>query len=451
MRVSSTCLALFLSVSTLWGSENWPQWRGTDMNGISLAQGLPSDWSTDRNVVWKTELPTWSGGTPIIHGDWIFLTSPSQSDPQPERVEEPEPRPNERRRRRRGPRRNPGGQDLLLIAFSRSDGTEKWRTVVDTGNALHRKHNNTSPSPVTDGQHVWVVTGTGQVAAYTVQGKKLWTFNLQDVYGDFGLMWGYGSSPLLYKDRLIIEILHGMHTDLPSYVAAYDKMTGERLWKHLRRTDAPMESPDAYTTPVLLTHGGKDEIIISGADYVTGHDPDTGAELWRSGGMNPEGKGNHLTAGSPVVADGIVFATARKKPILAIRGGGAGDVTDSHLVWKWNGPAGPDVPSPVTDGKYFYMADDRGLVSCLNAKTGETIWGPERTIQGTVSSSPVLADGKLYILNENGVTTVVKAGPEFKHLATNELDGSYTLSSPAVAGNRIFIRTGNYLYCIGEG
>ena len=443
MILSILCSLLFSA-----SASDWPQWRGADMNGISSAKNIPAEWGPRKNVVWKAELPTWSGGTPVVHGDWIFLTSPSKPDPEPERAE---PVPERGGRRRRGPRRNPGGQDLLLIAMSRTDGAEKWRSVVDTGNALHRKQNNTSPSPVTDGKHVWVVTGTGQVAAYTVEGKQVWTFNLQETYGDFGLNWGYASSPLLYKNKLIIEILHGMHTDLPSYVTAYDTMTGKRLWKQVRPTDAQRESPDAYTTPVVATVDGKDQIVISGADNVTGHDPETGEELWRSGGMNPEGSGSYRIVGSPVVADGIVYATSRKKPILALKAGGTGDITASHLVWKFEGSGAPDVPSSVTDGKHYYMVDDRGLVSCLNAKTGETIWGPERTAQGTVSSSLVLAEGKLFILNENGVTTVVAAGSDYKLLATNELDGSYTLSSPAIAGNQIFIRTGTHLYCIGEG
>lgn len=447
MKLCCLLVTLCLTSTTLFASD-WPQWRGTDVNGISPATGLPTEWSTDANIVWKTELPTWSGGTPVITGDYIFLTSPSKPEPV-EEVAEPEPEPdNQRRRRRRGPRRNPGGEDLLLMALSRETGKELWRTVVDRGNALWRKHNNTSPSPVTDGKHVWVVTGTGQVAAYTLDGKQVWTLNLQDIYGEFGLNWGYGASPLLYKDRLIIPVLHGMHTDLPSYVVAYDKLTGKRLWKQIRDTDARRESPDAYTTPVVLRHKGKDQIVISGGDYVTGHDPATGKELWRSGGLNPGQEGNYRIVGSPVIADGMIYATSRKKPILALKAGGSGDITSTHLVWKWEGPGAPDVPSSVSDGKYYYMVDDRGLVSCLDAKKGTTVWGPERTAQGTVSSSLVLADGKLYILNENAVTTVVAAGPEYKLLATNELDGSYTLSSPAVAGNSIFIRTGEALYRI---
>jgi outer membrane protein assembly factor BamB len=428
-------------------ASDWPQWRGSDMNGISSAKGLPATWSTDTNIVWKSDLPAWSGGTPVVFGDYIFLTSPSA----PLKSKDPaEPAPEQTNRRRRGPARNPGGDDLLLMAFSRKNGSELWRKTVDQGNRLWRKQNNTSPSPVTDGKQVWVITGTGQVAAYTVKGEQVWTFNLQDTYGDFGLNWGYASSPLLYKDRLIIEILHGMHTDLPSYVTAYDKITGKRLWKQVRKTDALRESPDAYTTPVVLTHGGKDQIVISGGDYVTGHNPDTGAEIWRAAGLNPDKAGANRMCGSPVAVDGMIYATSRKKPILALKAGGTGDISESHLAWKWEGPGAPDVPSALTDGKYFYMVDDRGLISCLNAKTGDLVWGPQRTARGTVSSSLVQADGKLFILNEIGVTTVVAAGPEYKVLSTNELDGSYTLSSPVIAGDSIFIRTGKHLYRISK-
>lgn len=446
MKLKTLILTMCLTPTALFASD-WPQWRGSDMNGISQATRLPAEWNTESNIIWKVDLPTWSGGTPVIHGDYIFLTSPSA----PEAVEQmPEPE-RQGRRRRRGPRRNPGGEDLMLLAFSRETGKELWRTVVDQGNHLWRKHNNTSPSPVTDGEHVWVVTGTGQVAGYTVEGKQVWSFNLQDLYGEFGLLWGYASSPLLYKDRLILPVLHGMHTDWPSYVVAYNKLTGERIWKQVRKTDALRESPDAYTTPVVLTHGGKDQIVISGADYVTGHDPDTGKELWRAAGLNPNQEGNYRICGSPVAVDGIVYATSRRKPIIALKAGGTGDISESHLAWKWDGAGAPDVPSAVTDGTHYFMVDDRGLVSCLNAKTGESIWGPERTSQGTVSSSLVLADGKLFILNENAVTTVVSAGAEYKLISTNELDGSYTLSSPAIAGDSIFIRTGQALYRIAKG
>ena len=220
------------------------------------------------------------------------------------------------------------------------------------------------------------------------------------------------------------------------------------MWRQERPTDAVAESPDAYTTPALLEHGGKSQIVISGGDYVTGHDPLSGREVWRAGGLNPERRGNYRVVGSPFVVGDMIYAPTRKRPLLALRAGGTGEVTDSHLVWKWEGAGAPDVPTPVSDGKYFYMVDDKGLVTCLSAPAGTVVWGPERTALGTVSASPILADGKVYFINENAVTTVLAAGPRFEALATNELDGSYTLSSPAVSGSRLFLRTGTHLYCI---
>lgn len=429
--------------------ENWPQWRGPYQTGVSDAENLPTAWSGTENIVWKTPLPAWSGGTPIVWDDKIFLTSPTQGTGESV-IPAPEQRRERRGRRgRRGGGRSPGGDELLLICVSRTDGKVLWQRELDTGNQLHRKGNDSSPSPVTDGKHVWVVTGTGAVAGFDMEGKEIWKRNLQDDYGRFGLNWGYASSPLLYNGTLIIEVLHGYRTDDPSYIVAFNASTGEELWRQERPTDAFAESPDAYTTPALLEHNGVTQIVISGGDYVTGHNPETGQEIWRSGGLNPHQEGNYRVVGSPLVVEGIIYAPTRKRPLLALRAGGTGDITDSHLVWKWEGAGAPDVPTPVCDGTYFYMVDDRGLATCLDAKTGEAVWGPERTAQGTVSASPILADGKLYITNEYGVTTVIAAGSTFKVLATNELDGSYTLSSPAASGPHLFIRTGTHLYCIG--
>ncbi|MBI1927219.1 PQQ-binding-like beta-propeller repeat protein, partial [Candidatus Poribacteria bacterium] len=286
--------------------------------------------------------------------------------------------------------------------------------------------------------------------AFDMEGNKIWGRNLQQDYGEFGLNWGYASSPLLVDGKLIIQVLHGYRTDDPSYIVAFNALTGQPLWRQERTTDAVAESPDAYTTPALLTSGGVTQVVISGADYVTGHDPTTGKEIWWAAGLNPEKDGSYRIVASPLVVDGMVYVPTRRKPLLALRAGGTDDVTNSHLVWKWDGAGSPDVPTPVCDGQYFYMVDDSGRVTCLNAKTGALVWGPERTAQGVVSASPILADSKLYILNEYGVTTVVAAGPEFKLLATNELDGSYTLSSPVVSGSHLFIRTGAHLYCIGK-
>jgi outer membrane protein assembly factor BamB len=439
----------------LWGAvalspaashANWPHWRGPEGNGVSRATNLPTIWSLEKNIIWKTPMPAWSGGTPVIWGDRIFVTSPSESaSANAGGGQAQNPRGDGF-----GTRRDPGGQSLLLICLSRKNGSVLWKKELDRGNQVWMKQNASSPSPVTDGKHVWVVTGNGVVTALTMDGKEVWKRNLQRDYGKFGLNWGYASSPTLYNGMLIIQVLHGYTTDDPSYVVAFDSLTGKERWRIERPTDAPMESPDAYTTPAILNYGGTTQIVISGGDYVTGHDPATGKEIWRAGGLNPRRQGNYRIVASPVISDGFIYAPSRRRPLLAIRAGGRGDVTASHVAWKWDERGGPDVPTPVTDGKYFYMVDDSGMASCLDAKTGKLIWGPERTAPGTVDSSPLLADGKIYITNESAVTTVLAAGPQFKVLATNELDGSYTLSSIAVAGKQLFLRTGTHLYCIEE-
>ncbi|MCJ7679532.1 MAG: PQQ-like beta-propeller repeat protein, partial [Candidatus Aminicenantes bacterium] len=323
-----------------------------------------------------------------------------------------------------------------------------WKKELDSKNEIHRKQNDATPSPVTDGRHVWVVTGTGVVAAFDMEGRQTWKKNIQEEYGPFGLNWGYASSPLLHRGNLIIEVLHGYKTDDPSYIVSLEAATGKVNWRQERPTDAVAESPDAYTTPVVHTVNGREELIISGADYVTGHDFETGKEIWRAAGLNPLNRQNYRVVGTPVVCNGIIYAPSRKKPLLALTTGGQGDISKSHLLWTYEGSGAADVPSPLCDGTYLYLVEDRGLVTCLDAKTGEILYETQKTTEGIVSTSPLLADGKIYILNERAVMTIIATGPEFKILGTNELDGAYTLASPAVSGDSLFIRTAGHVYCI---
>lgn len=451
MKRQFMTLSLILAVIGVSGiiraEENWPHWRGPLHNGISDAKNLPMNWSLTENIVWKTELPSWSAATPIIWGDRIFITSPSKADTKPEPEQKEQTQGSSRAQR---PGRDPGGSKLFLFCISKKDGKVLWQRELDDKNQVHNKQNDSTPSPVTDGQNVWIVTGTGKIFCFEMDGKLIWKTDLQEEYGAFGHNWGYGSSPLLHEGSLIVEVLHGMRTDDPSYIVSYEAKSGKVQWHQERPTDAEKESPDAYTTPVVLKLQGQTQIVISGGDYVTGHDFKSGKEIWRAAGLNPLKRSNYRIVPTPIIVDGIIYAPTRKTPLLALKVGGMGDITESHLVWKFEGSAAPDVPSPVCDGKYFYMVDDRGLVTCLDAKTGTLIWGPEATTEAIVSASPVLTDGKLYIINEKGVTSIVSVGKEFKLLATNDLDGTYTLASPAVSGSQLFIRTSTHLYCIQE-
>jgi outer membrane protein assembly factor BamB len=397
-------------------AENWPQWRGPALNGVSNEKNLPVKWTTEENVAWKLALPGVSGSTPIIWRDRIFLNVADNGN-------------------------------LFLWAIDKNKGTMLWKKELGGGDHKMRKHNMSSPSPVTDGRAVWVMTGTGMLKAFDFAGKELWTRDIQKEYGEFGLNWGYASSPLLHEDSLYVQVLHGMKTDAPSYVMRIEKKSGKTLWKVDRPTNAIRESPDSYTTPGLLRHGKTTEIVITGGDCVTGHDPATGKELWRANGLNPENNPFYRIVASPIIFNDIIYAPTRVKPLLALKVGGRGDITTSHVLWSTVN--GPDVPTPVTDGKYFYIVNDRGIMWCLDARTGAELYGQQRIKSAIYSGSPVLADGKIYVTNEDGLTTVVQAGPEFKVLAENPLN-DYVLSSPAISDGQIFIRTSQHLYAIGK-
>jgi outer membrane protein assembly factor BamB len=395
---------------------DWPAWRGPEGNGVSREAGLPLRWTPTQNVAWSLPLPGASGSTPIVSGNQIFLS-----------VAE--------------------GDDLALWAIARDKGTISWKAPLGTGNHTLRKHNMSSPSPVTDGKSVWVITGTGILKAFDLRGKELWSRDLQKEYGAFGLNWGYASSPLLQGDALYVQVLHGMKTDDPSYLLRIDAATGKTRWRVERPTAARSESPDAYTTPLAVRVGRGTEIVVSGGDVVTGHDPATGKELWRLQGLNPTNDPYYRIVASPVADEDVVFVSSRVRPLIAVRAGGRGDVTTSHRLWAFD--QGPDVPSPVTDGKHLYVVNDKGIVWCLDNATGKVLFGPQRLKPAIYSASPIIADGRVYVTNEEGLTSVFKAGPDFELLAENALD-DFTLSSPAVADGRLYLRTTTRLWAIGQ-
>ena len=422
----AVCGALLLSLTGVAGAtgvvasaENWPQWRGPAANGVSGETNLPLRWSKTENIAWSLRMPDRSGATPIVWGDRIFLNVAEAGN-------------------------------LYLWAVDRTTGQPLWKKRLGGGDRRERKQNMSSPSPVTDGRHVWIMTGTGVLKAFDSAGTEIWTRDLQADYGRFGLNWGYASSPLLHGDGLFVQVLHGMKTDDASYVLKIDKATGKTLWRVERPTAAVLESPDSYTTPAVIQGGGQSggstEIVVTGGDVATGHDPASGKELWRLEGLNPDNQGMYRIVASPVVFGGTIIVPTRERPMMAVRAGGRGNVTKSHRLWSFDN--GPDVPTPVTDGTYVYIVRDNGTMWCLDFKTGQPLYSRERLAPGTYSSSPVLADGRVYVTNEDGVTSVVKAGTTFELLAQNDL-GEYTLSSPAISGGRIYIRTDSALYAVG--
>jgi outer membrane protein assembly factor BamB len=406
-----------LAGTAAWSSAaDWPQWRGPELRGTSPERGLPVKWSQTENVAFRVALPSFGASTPIVGGGRIFLN-----------VAE--------------------GDAVSLWALDRRSGAVSWKRPLgsNVGHA-HRKHNMATPSPVVDARRVYALTGQGVLKGFDLEGRELWARDIQKEYGTFGLNWGYGSSPLLLEGILYVPVLHGMKTDDPSYLLGVEAATGKTLFRVERPTDARSESPDAYTTPVVVRKGSAAEIVLTGGDIVTGHDPKTGKELWRANGLNPTSDPYYRIVASPVASGDIVVAPTRVRPMLALRGFGRGDVTKSALLWSFD--QGPDVPTPATDGTLLYVVNDKGLLWCLDLVTGKVQYGPQRLRVATYSASPLLADGKLYITNEDGLTSVVKAGTSFELLAENALD-DFTLASPAAAGGQLFLRTKGHLYAIG--
>jgi outer membrane protein assembly factor BamB len=397
-------------------AENWPQWRGPKLNGTSDERDLPVKWSMTENITWKVAMPDRSASAPIIWGEKVFLSVADD-------------------------------KNIYLWCIDRQQGNVVWKRLLGGENRRQRKQNMSSPSPVSDGSNVWVMTGTGIIKCFDFSGGEIWSRDIQKEYGRFGMNHGYSSSPLLYEDSLYLQVVHGTKTDEPSYVMRIDKKTGKTVWRIERPSNAVRESLDSYATPALLKEGAVVQIVVLGGDCMTGHDVGSGKEVWRANGLNPTKNPVFHAVASPVVFDGVIYAPGRVKPFTAFRTGGQADITDTHRLWTHNN--GPHVTTPVTDGQYLYSVSDNGVMWCINAKTGEDVYGRQRLNPGTYSASPVLADGKLYITNEDGVTNVVKAGPKFEILAENQLEG-YCLSTPAISDGQIFIRTAENLYCIGK-
>ena len=416
-KLSLAPLAVLWLVSAPATAADWPQWRGPELRGTSPETKLPVKWSASEGLAWTLDLPSPSGSTPIVSGDRIYLNV----------VE---------------------GETVALWCLERRTGVVRWkRPLGPSAGHAHRKHNMSTPSPATDGKSVFAMTGQGVIKGFSADGQELWARDFQKDYGPFGTNWGYGSSPLLLEGTLYVQVLHGMRTDAASYLVGLDAATGQNRFRVERPTKAQTESPDAYTTPTVARRGQRVEVVVTGGDVVTGHDPETGRELWRVDGLNPDNNPFQRIVASPVAAGDVVVAPTRVKPMLVLKAFGSGDVTKSAVVWSFD--RGPDVPTPATDGTLLYVLTDNGLLYCMDLATGAKRYGPERLRTGTYSSSLLVADGKLYATSEDGVTSVVKAGPAFELLAENALEG-FTVSSPAAASGQIFIRTASHLYAIGR-
>ena len=386
------------------GAKYWPVWRGPSGQGL-VTGSYPDAWSATENVVWKKPVPGRGNSSPIVWDDRIFLTTAYD-----------------------------GGRRLSLIAFRRSDGTQLWETFAPDGRTgrAHFKNGHASATPSTDGSLIYASFGSRGLAAFDFNGKLVWHKDL----GDVDNYHGAAGSPLLYKNRVILY----QDFDNGSFVAAFDSKTGKELWRTPRRASV------GWGTPVAVRVAGRDELIVSSQGAVTAYDPDTGKELWVCDGNSFE------VIPTPVVGHGLVFASSgRVGPTLAIRPGGRGNVTRTHLAWT--SPKGsPFVPSPIIYGDQLYMVNDMAsIVTSFEAATGKVLWQGRLGVaqREGFSASPVAVDGKIFFTNDQGETFVLLAGPTFELLRTNRI-GETTLASPALVDGRWYIRTDRSLFAIGR-
>ena len=421
MVTSATCSAQ---------DQNWPQWRGNNFTSVSNAGGLPDKLDKGANLLWRTEMPGPAGSSPAIWDDNIFVTSMD-------------------------------GDNLYLLSVA-MDGKEKWRKRLDGTNIKSRDGANAaSPSPSTDGEHVWAMMGNGVLSCFTVDGELAWKKDLQEVYGKFDIQFGMSMTPVLDNGNLYLALMHGAMRGRdgrkPSIgqVIALDAKTGSEIWVHVRKTDGQGENKHSYASPTIYRDGGTEFLLTHGADYVIAHSLEDGSELWRCGGFNPK-EGYNLflrLVSSPTCAPGmVVVPTAKGGPVFALdveNGKLKGDVTKNEKAFKWRRRQGtPDVATPVVYDGCIYLAGEKGDLTCLDMLTGDVNYR-ERVFASKHRSTPVAADGKLYVTGRDGTLFVIRAGKEMEVLSKVEL-GEDTTASPAIANGKIIVRTFDALYAFGE-
>src|SRR5580692_1472023 len=395
---------LFVLTAFAVSAEDWPEFRGPTAQGHSTERGLPLEWSESRNVMWKTRVPGLGWSSPVVAGGRVWVTTVVKER----------------------------GGSLRALAFDVDTGREVVNVEVfrtRSADATNPKNSRASPTPIVEGDRVYVHFGADGTAALTTSGETVWKLRFP-----YESQHGSGGSPVLYGDLLIFSA-DGSDA---AFVIALEKQTGKVRWKTSRR----QPSDQAYSTPLVIRVGDRDEVVSVGAFRAAAYDPQSGKEIWRVG--YGDGFSN---VPRPVYGHGLVYiATGFQQPtLIAVRPDGTGDVTRTHVAWTLHRGA-PLTPSPLLVGDELYIVNDGGIASCLDATTGETRW--QQRLDGNFSASPVFADGRIYFLSEEGVTTVILPGKEFRKLATNQVDGA-TLASMAVSAGSIFIRSDTHLYRIG--
>ena len=436
-----TIVLAFMAGGSL-AAADWPQWRGPNGTGATTETNLPVRWSSTDNVAWKTPIGGLGVSTPIVFGDRVFVTSQigagvRQPGNHPRLVQGGNAEEVGERELGASRERASGNRTFFLVeSFHRADGRRLWEYRLEADGPLpgvHDKHNLASPSPVTDGQLVYAWFGTGQIVALDMNGKMVWQRHLGTEISPFDVIWGHSSSPTLFGDLLILLCDH----EPASYLLAIDKRTGQERWKADRG-----KGRLSYSTPLVVNTPLGPELIVNSSERVDAYDPRTGTLLWYTGSTN------RFPIPMPVFHNGVIYMSRgyRSSPYMAIRPGGRGDVSKTHVVWE-SGTGAPYISSLVYDAGLIYMATDVGAVTVVDATTGQRV--SQQRVEGIFSASPVAADGKIYFVSETGETIVMEAGRIPTVLARNDL-GERTIASPAISDGQIFIRTDDHIFCIGR-
>ena len=398
--------SIAIGASTAAFAQDWPEFRGPGGQGHSSERGLPLTWGEGKNVAWKTKLPGLGWSTPVVSGGRVWLTTAIETR----------------------------SVSLRVLAFDVATGREVVNVeafnIPSYRREINPKNSWASPTPVIEGDRIYVHFGADGTAALTTAGEIVWKARF-----DYQSQHGAGGSPIVYGDLLIFNC---DGSDV-AFVVALDKRTGKVRWK----TNRGFPADQAYTTPLVIRAGDRDQLISVGAFRARAYDPLTGKEIWRV--RYDDGFSN---VPRPVFAHGLVYiATGFQQPsLLAVRADGTGDVTRTHIAWALKRGA-PLTPSPLVVGDELYVVTDGGIATCVDAKSGSLIW--QQRLGGTYSASPVFADGRIYFLAEQGVTTVIAPGRQFQKLAANALDGGL-LASMAISGGSLFLRTDSHLYRLVE-
>ena len=411
-------------------AENWPQWRGPNSDGKSTEVSLPTKFSKTEHVAWRSPLPGQGGATPIIWNDRIFVTSAD-------------------------------GNDLVLICLSTKDGQQLWKKTVTNGNqdARSGEGNSASPSPSTDGKHVWCFFGTGVLASFDFEGNEKWKFDAGARFGKIDIQFGMTSTPVLHGDSLYLQLIHGpMKRDDNSQtgqIIRLNKLTGETVWVIDRKTQVDFECKHSYASPFVFDDGKQKFLIAHGADCTTGHDLETGKELWRLDQLNGPSTffdrhdATFRFVSSPAFTkEWIIVPTAKEGPTLALKvnGGLKGNQVAQSDSVGWKQARTPDVSIPLIDGNLVYLLHKDGKLQCLELASGKELYF-ERTHTSQHRASPFMAGKAIYLCAKDGTITVVEAGPKLQVIAANKMDEPIT-ASPAAADGTLYIRTYEALYAI---